>query len=90
LHTTRQLVIDGDEVTFAIKLSGQAMAVPEGGRIDSGKPFLGATARRDGEEVWSGVLPSAVDFLTPINAQFADAELERLYREARFGRSTQG
>ena len=83
MHTTRQLITDGDAVTFALKLSGQAMAVPEGGRIDSGKPFLAATAQRDGEDVWSGVLPSAVDLLTPIDEQFADAELERLYREAR-------
>ena len=79
MQTTCRRVIDSDEVTFAITLSGQAMAVPEGGRIDSGKPFLGATARRDGEEVWSGMLSPAGNLLTPINEQFTDSELERLY-----------
>jgi hypothetical protein len=59
------------------------MAAPAGSRIDSGKPFLGATARRDCEDVWPGVLPSDVDMLTPIDEQFADSELERLYREVR-------
>lgn len=83
MQTTCRRVIDGDEVTFAITLSGQAMAVPKGGRTDAGKPILAATARRDGEEIWSGVLSWGASLLSPIDEQFTDAELEHLYREAR-------
>ena len=90
MHATYRLLIDGDEVTFAIELSGQVMAVPEGGRIDGGQPFLSATAWRDGERVWTGVLSFAVSLLAPIAEQFTKVDLERMYREARFGRSTRG
>jgi len=62
------------------------MAVPEGGRTDSREPLLCATARRDGNKVWSGVMSPAVSLFSPIDEQFTDSDLKRLYREARAGR----
>ena len=90
METTRQLVVDGDEVTFAVVPSGQAMAVPEGGRTDAGEPILVATAWRDGKEAWSGVLCPARSLFLPIREQFTDEALERHYRAARAASSTQG
>lgn len=83
MQSTRQLLIDGDEVTFEIKFSGQAMAVPGNGRTDSPEPFLGATARRDGKKDWSGVVTPDVLPLQSIHEQFSDRDLERLYRQCR-------
>ena len=83
MQTTRQLFIDGDEITFAIELSGQAMAVSEGAKMDSPEPFLGATVTRNGKKVWSGILSRDVTPLVPISEQFSDQDLERLYRQVR-------
>lgn len=79
-----QLLIDGDDVVFAIKWSGQAMAVPPGGKADAAQPILTATQRRDGKAIWSGVV---TDRVRPdsVRAQFTDEELRRLYRDARAG-----
>jgi hypothetical protein len=79
----RTLIVDGDEVEFRIKLSGQATAVSEGGYFPQPEPYLGATARRDGERTWSGVISQDVTYLVPVAEQFTDEELERLYRAAR-------
>ncbi len=85
MQTTRQLFSDGDEVTFVIELSGQAMAVREGAKMDSPEPFLGATVRRNGKKIWSGVLSRDVTYLAPISEQFSDRDLERLYLQVRAG-----
>lgn len=79
----RTLVIDGEVVEFKIKLSGQAMAIPEGGTLPTPEPFLGATARRDGKQMWSGVVSQVAEYLIPVSEQFSDEDLERLYRTAR-------
>ena len=85
MQTTLQLLIDGDEVTFVIELPRQAMAVPEGAKMDSPEPFLGATVRRNGKKIWSGVLSRDVTYLAPISEQFSDRDLERLYLQVRAG-----
>ena len=85
MQTTRQLFIDGDEVTFVIELSRQAMAVPEDSKMDSPESFLGAAVRRNGKNIWSGVLSRDVKCLIPISEQFSDHDLERLCRQARGG-----
>lgn len=86
-----QLSINGDEVTFSIKQTGQAMAVgdlptpdqPEGGRTASPESFLSAEARHDGKKVWAGMLPCDITSHVPISEQFSDSDLERLYRQKR-------
>ena len=83
MENKRTLTIDAEEVEFGIKLSGQAMAVPEGLTLPEPEPFLGATARRDGKKVWSGVVSSRAEYLVPITEQFSDGDLERLYRTVR-------
>ena len=85
MQTTRQLFIDRDEVIFVIELSGQAMAVPEGAKMDGPEPFLGATVVRNGKKIWSGDLSRDVTYLIPISEQFSDRDLEMLYRKARAG-----
>ena len=79
----RMLVIDGEEVEFKIKLSGQAMAVPQGGTLPHPEAYLGATARRDGEQTWFGVISENATYLIPVAEQFTDEELERRYLDAR-------
>ena len=83
MENPHSLTIEGDEVTFRIGVSGQAMAVPEGGRTDAGHPFLGATVIRNGKKVWSGILSDEVPGLRALAEQFTDQELKRLYRQAR-------
>lgn len=83
MEQQRTLVIDGEEVEFKIKLSGQAMAVPEGGTMPEPDPYLGATARRNGQRTWSGVIYQNAKYLVPVAEQFSDEELERFYRTAR-------
>ncbi len=87
---TYQLSIDGDEVTFQIKQTGQAMAVelptpdqPEGSRTASPELFLSATARHEGERVWSGQLPCDVTPHVPISEQYSDNNLKQMYRQKR-------
>ena len=78
---TRQRVFDGDDVVFAIKWSGQAMAVPPGGKADAAQPILTTTLRRDGKAIWSGVVQDRVR-LDSVPAQFTDEELRQFYRKA--------
>lgn len=88
MEHTHRLIIEGDEIIFEIKVSGQAMAVPPGGRTDAGQPFLGATVMQNGKKIWSGVLSREVSGLRTVPEQFADQELERLYRLARAPRES--
>ena len=82
MQVTRRLSVDGDEVTFTIEETGQAMAVPEGFKADEPKPFLLATAWRDGKKFWSGIVSWDGTSLRQLR-ELPEQELERLYRAKR-------
>ena len=82
MSRSRTLQIEGNEVTFEVQIPGQSIA--PGGQIpDPGTALLAATARRPGLRQWSTTLIARVDPDRPIEEQFSDEELERLYRESR-------
>jgi len=80
---TRTLTIDGEVVEFKIELAGQVWTAREGGAIPTPEPFLGATAFRDGQEVWSGVLTRGVAYPARVSDHYTDEELIEMYRGAR-------
>lgn len=83
MQDTYQEEIDGDEVTFEITYSGQAMAVPEGGKTNAARPILVASLVRDGAEVWCSVLPHIITDAVPLLEQITPGRLREMYREVR-------
>lgn len=79
---SRTLHIDGNEVCFELRppdVAGE-LAGPRGG---AGTALLAATARRAGLPQWSTTLLARAEADRPIEEQFPDEELARLYRESR-------